>query len=274
MKINPRIYHISLLLYCIAIFILSSIPGDNFPDVEIEFSDKIVHLVVYAILFCLFFYSLKNQSKYVRLRELALEYSFAFTIFFGLTDEFHQYFVPYRSSEFYDWAADITGALTMYLIFKFAGRKRKIMIAVLLLIAAIAYSSIGDSTNNESKPKLKLESELSWLNLMPVVGDRRNVFCFNLKLRFSGNKLDTNYNITDFTVNLSNAKLRDKKFIKEISEVSDSGFLMTIYQDPEETYLGNDKIYPEEVSFAFNVKRKSKFIKSVKTHIIPIQKTY
>ena len=181
MKINPKIYHISLVLYLIAIFVLSSIPGDTFPNVDFEYSDKIVHLIVYAILFCLFFYSLKNQSKYVRLRELALEYAFLFTALYGITDEMHQYFVPNRSCEFYDWAADVTGALLMYLIFKFSKIRMKILIGVFLLSAVIACSSIDDSSPYVQKPKIYIESEQSWLDLMPVVGDRRNVFCFNLK---------------------------------------------------------------------------------------------
>jgi len=124
LKIDPKYYHWSLILYCLLIFILSSIPGDNFPDVGFEFSDKIVHFFVYAILFSLFFYSLKNQSKYVRLQKFSSEYALLFTALYGITDELHQNFVTNRSCDFYDWVADFTGALIMYLIFKYIHRKK------------------------------------------------------------------------------------------------------------------------------------------------------
>ncbi len=40
-------------------------------------------------------------------------------IIYGASDEFHQYFVPNRSSEVQDWLADIAGVLIMLLIIKY-----------------------------------------------------------------------------------------------------------------------------------------------------------
>jgi len=39
-----------------------------------------------------------------------------FTIIYGATDEIHQYFVPNRDSDVFDWLADVVGALVGYLI--------------------------------------------------------------------------------------------------------------------------------------------------------------
>ncbi|HMQ69297.1 MAG TPA: VanZ family protein [Ignavibacteria bacterium] len=123
-KLNSGTFrHVLLAGYCLLIFVLSSIPGENFPKVEFEFSDKIVHIAVYSVLYILFFYSLKNQSKYVKLRDYALEFSVLFTSLYGITDEIHQYFVLNRSCEFLDWVADTVGALLMYLIFRYKFRK-------------------------------------------------------------------------------------------------------------------------------------------------------
>jgi len=40
-------------------------------------------------------------------------------IVYGASDEFHQYFVPNRSSEVQDWLADVAGILIMLLIIKY-----------------------------------------------------------------------------------------------------------------------------------------------------------
>jgi VanZ family protein len=46
-----------------------------------------------------------------------------FTSLYGASDELHQYFVPNRSCDFYDWLADSIGAvmalITIYLLTKF-----------------------------------------------------------------------------------------------------------------------------------------------------------
>lgn len=91
MRIDPKIIHAGLVSYCLLIFILSSIPGDNFPEVKFEFSDKIVHLIIYAILYSLFFYSLNNQVKSVKLQKFSPEFALLFTSLYGLSDEAHQY---------------------------------------------------------------------------------------------------------------------------------------------------------------------------------------
>ncbi|MBK8551500.1 MAG: VanZ family protein [Ignavibacteria bacterium] len=275
MKINPRIYHISLFTYCLIIFILSSIPGDDFPQVGFQFGDKIVHFIIYAILFSLFFYSLKNQSKYVRLQKFALEFSFLFTVLYGITDELHQYFVPYRSCEFYDWVADAAGGLFMYLMFKYFSEKRKIMAAAVIMSSVIGCSGTDNYPVQKSSPHIRIESEETWLNLMPVVDDElRNVLCFSIKLNFSGKKSDTDYTITDFKIDLNNDKLRNKKFLQQFTSVNDSVLLLNIYQSPDEIYLDKTKEYPEEAVFTFKIMKNDRLIKSVKTQKIKVQKTY
>lgn len=275
MKINPRTYHISLFTYCLIIFILSSIPGDDFPEVGFKFGDKIVHFIIYAILFSLFFYSLKNQSKYVRLQKFPLEFSLLFTVLYGITDEFHQYFVHNRSCEFYDWVADAAGGLIMYLIFKYLNEKRKIMTAALLMSSVMGCSGSGDFSAQTGNTPAIIESQEAWLNLMPVIDDElRNVFCFNLKLRFPVKQSEADYTITDFKIDLNNDKLRNKKFIQEFSSLSDTALVLNIFQSPEEIYLDKSKEYPEEAVFSFKVMKKDRLIESVTTQKIKIEKTY
>jgi len=108
-------FHIPVILYCTAIFFQSSFPSLYLPETDFELADKLLHSVVYLILFFLFFYSLKNQNKSIKLKNYALEFSLFFTIIYGATDEIHQYFVPNRYCDVFDWLADIVGALVGYL---------------------------------------------------------------------------------------------------------------------------------------------------------------
>jgi VanZ family protein len=44
--------------------------------------------------------------------------------FYGFSDEFHQYFVPNRDANFYDWIADVVGVVLTLVIIKFILAKR------------------------------------------------------------------------------------------------------------------------------------------------------
>lgn len=116
-------YHLPVILYLIFIFVLSSIPGKNLPEINFELSDKVAHFSVFSILCFLFFYSLKNQYKYVKLQKFAPEFALLFTTVYGILDEIHQYFTPNRSSDVFDVVADFLGAFVMFLIIKFYLKK-------------------------------------------------------------------------------------------------------------------------------------------------------
>ena len=113
----------------IGIFIISSIPSTSFPKIDFEWSDKLIHLVIYFFLYLTFYYSLKNQNKLVILNDKVLLFSVIFTSVYGASDEFHQYFVPNRSCDIYDWLADVSGgliALCVILIYNKSKQKEKI----------------------------------------------------------------------------------------------------------------------------------------------------
>ncbi|CAN5633694.1 hypothetical protein BH10BAC5_BH10BAC5_00880 [soil metagenome] len=111
LKFKKNTFHFFLVAYCLLIFILSSIPGDKYPEVDIPSADKLVHTLIYCGLFLLFFYSLKLQSKSVNLQKYAILWSILFTAVYGATDEFHQLFTVNRSCDLIDWFADVSGAL-------------------------------------------------------------------------------------------------------------------------------------------------------------------
>lgn len=252
---------------------LSSLPGEDFPKVDFEFSDKIVHLIIYSVLYVLFFYSLKNQSKYVKLQKFAPEYSVLFTSIYGMTDEFHQYFVTNRSCEFNDWLADTAGAVIMYFVMKKFIQNKKMVTIAILFIVLIGCSGTDDSLKN-TKPKITLESTEAWLDFMPVVGDvDKNRFGFVIKIMFKGSSPDTNYTVTDFSINLNNDELNNKKFSRQIESYTDTGYVMNIYQVYNEKYLDKNKEYPEEAEFSFKINKAGSLIKAITTPKIKILKT-
>lgn len=116
-------HHIPLIILLIAIFIESSLPSDFYPDTNFEFSDKIAHIIIYFLLYFCFYYSFINQDKFPNFKKFVLLYSLFFTAIYGASDEFHQYFVVNRTCDFYDWLADLSGALvaltTIYFLRKF-----------------------------------------------------------------------------------------------------------------------------------------------------------
>lgn len=120
---NRKIFHFLLLIYAAGIFIESSLPGDNFPEIDVTLIDKYVHFIIYFGLCLLFFYSLKNQTKFTKLHSSPFFFAWLFASLYGITDELHQYFVPGRSSDILDWVADTTGALLCVIFIKIFYKK-------------------------------------------------------------------------------------------------------------------------------------------------------
>ena len=100
-------YWLPVLLYCLLIFIQSSFPAsEHVPD--FDFSDKLLHAAAYAILGALLYRAFNAMDKRIPLARL-IALSIVLTALYGASDEIHQYFVPSRSAEFLDFAADAIG---------------------------------------------------------------------------------------------------------------------------------------------------------------------
>lgn len=117
-------YHIFFFLWLIAIFVESSFPSTAFPKVEIFNADKIVHVGVYGLLAFLCYISLIHQRKFKSFYSNPFIWSLFICTLYGASDEFHQYFVPNRSCEFWDWIADFFGVILAILLIKYFLEKR------------------------------------------------------------------------------------------------------------------------------------------------------
>ena len=100
-------YWFPVILYCCMIFGVSTIPGNQVPQ-TISVSDKLMHMTLYAGLSALFARAVAFNS-HKPWPFLIWLLSLAFVSFYGITDEFHQSYVPGRSSDIQDWMADLIG---------------------------------------------------------------------------------------------------------------------------------------------------------------------
>ena len=95
------------LLWMATIYYLSSHP---MPEIDLGFSaqDKLVHLVGYALLGALLLGAMPWREGGYHPRHVVLAALLA--TLYGLTDEWHQAYVPGRNSDVLDVAADAVGA--------------------------------------------------------------------------------------------------------------------------------------------------------------------
>lgn len=120
-------YHFLFIAWLLTIFIQSSFPAVSLPESEYISVDKIVHMGVYGLLTFLCYISLVHLEKRNLFSEKPLLWSAVICIIYGASDEIHQSFVPNRSSEFQDWAADIIGIVIACLIINYLLKKRFIL---------------------------------------------------------------------------------------------------------------------------------------------------
>ena len=102
-------FQLPMAAWCLFIFMASSIPQAKLPALE-HYSDKVVHASVFAVLAWLTHVALFHQP-YRFLRRHSLSITFLFVVLYGMSDEFHQYFTPGRSTDIFDVMADAFGAL-------------------------------------------------------------------------------------------------------------------------------------------------------------------
>jgi hypothetical protein len=96
-----------VVLYCALIFALSSV--SNVPALPGGMSDKTAHALLYSGLGFLVARALSGGvGRPVSLTMVLI--SVAFAALYGLSDEFHQLFVPLRQFDLKDTAADIVGS--------------------------------------------------------------------------------------------------------------------------------------------------------------------
>ena len=119
-KRSPAIKFIPGIAWFFLILVLISLPGSNIPTVETWLNDiyfdKWVHAGLFGMLVFLFIYPIyKKMVLPLQVkRNWAIKIAIA-AVIWGLTTEFIQkFFIPDRSFDIYDLAADTAGILVAY----------------------------------------------------------------------------------------------------------------------------------------------------------------
>jgi len=113
------------ILVMIALFMLSTLPGNDPFLNSVDISDKIKHFVAYFVLgitFCLWISNKKWLAKPFACSSLIV----LLCTLFGASDEYHQTFVPGRSGDLYDLAVDCGGGVAAVLVYFLILRGKKV----------------------------------------------------------------------------------------------------------------------------------------------------
>ena len=107
------------IVYMAAIFFVSA-QSDPMPEVTSHVWDKLLHTTEYGLLAVLFCRALRGEGVAWLGAALA---AVLLTSAYGATDEYHQLFVPLRSSDVTDWVADTIGAAAAAAAYTIARRR-------------------------------------------------------------------------------------------------------------------------------------------------------
>lgn len=98
----------------IFIFILSSRSSIQIGP-QIHHIDKLYHALIYFIL-TLFLWRAFYYASPIFFKKRAIWFAILLTMFFGLSDEWHQSFVPLRNASIFDLVFDVIGACMAALV--------------------------------------------------------------------------------------------------------------------------------------------------------------
>ena len=88
-------------------------------------SDKLIHGIEYAIFGALVFHAIKDSPRTADTTRKIVILSILIVIFYGISDEFHQSYVPSRDASFFDFVADVVGgSIGIFLTLAWKTRKR------------------------------------------------------------------------------------------------------------------------------------------------------
>ena len=112
-----------MALVMAAIFMLSHTPGNNFPAAAAGF-DKLCHAAAYATLGATFLFALHPRVHNRNFLPTAAVVVL-FCLLYGITDEFHQSFIPGRFPSWQDIVADTFGGLLSVLFWQWWRNRRR-----------------------------------------------------------------------------------------------------------------------------------------------------
>ncbi len=104
-------YQGPMIAWAVALFVQSSIPGEFIPKEGIFTHDKLIHFVIYVLFAISVHRAIRYQNKFPFLARHHYVFTILIVSLYGISDEFHQSFVPNRSGRVNDWLADTLGGI-------------------------------------------------------------------------------------------------------------------------------------------------------------------
>lgn len=102
-------YNFPPILWSIFILIISSIPSDKIPTIQILGYDKVIHIIMFFVLGFLIYRAIYfGKSRIYGGNKIAL-ITILIVCFYGAFDELYQGLIPGRTTDFFDFIADLIG---------------------------------------------------------------------------------------------------------------------------------------------------------------------
>jgi len=128
MRLGPKdflLYTVPAVLWALAIFAFSSVPSEDLPKLAILSQDKLLHLTAYLGFGFLLERAFRHQRVFPRLARQSKLAAILCAAIYGMSDEFHQSFVPGRSMDPWDLLADVLGVVLAMVLLLAYGRFRE-----------------------------------------------------------------------------------------------------------------------------------------------------
>jgi len=106
------------------IFAASSLQQNQFPNPKIFHYDKLIHLTEYTLFGLVASWAFLREADRRLTRRAWLVIGFGWL--YGISDELHQYFVPSRQMDVFDFTADAIGVFIGVVIFIWLLRRRNL----------------------------------------------------------------------------------------------------------------------------------------------------
>ncbi|HUL44138.1 MAG TPA: VanZ family protein [Bacteroidota bacterium] len=120
-------YQFPAILWAVVIFGASSIPEVQLPSIVRHFNDKFLHAVTFFVFGILIYRAIYPSHSTREFRWKFILLAILVVVIYGISDEFHQSFVPGRTPDVNDAAADsLGGLLAAVTIFLLSLRKKPV----------------------------------------------------------------------------------------------------------------------------------------------------
>lgn len=116
MKVGFVLRYVPMVAVMGTIYLLSAQPGDSLSLPQLPGLDKLAHMTAYGILAMSILFAFSKSTKKNDVQRVVL-LTVTCCLAYGITDEFHQAFVPGRSPSLLDLLADCFGAVMVCLFY-------------------------------------------------------------------------------------------------------------------------------------------------------------